>query len=156
MVIPGEWECAVCQLGRCWPARKRCFRCNTPRNETPPAPSRPQRERGHLQRFPQHTVPADPMTRVPRNVSLTRNQLRTQMRCSCDNNSKQRLQRMAGPPVVHEALLSLLADMWLSSEVLRQVRERIPVPAPPVKNPPPDTKRLTAIKNKVGPSQDAV
>ena len=27
VVIPGEWECAVCQLGGCWPARKRCFRC---------------------------------------------------------------------------------------------------------------------------------
>ena len=57
---------------------------------------------------------------------------------------------MAGPPVDHEALLLLLADWGLSSEVLRQVRERIPVAAPPVKKPPPNTKRLTAIKNKLG------
>ena len=57
---------------------------------------------------------------------------------------------MAGPPVDHEALLSLLADMGLSSEVLRQVRERIPVPAPPVKKIPPNTKRKTANKNKLG------
>ena len=56
---------------------------------------------------------------------------------------------MAGPPVDHEALLLLLADWGLSSEVLRQVRERIPVVASPVKKPPPITKRLTAIKNKL-------
>ena len=148
-MIPGEWECAVCQLVGCWPARKICFRSNTPKNEEPPAPSRPQRERGHLQRFPQHTAPADPTTRVPRNVP-PRNQLRTPNAVQLQQQQQQRKQRMAGPPVDHEALLSLLADLGLSSEVLRQVRERIPVPAPQVKNPPPNTKRLTAIKYKLG------
>ena len=71
------------------------------------------------------------------------------MRCNCNNNNKLRQQMMAGPPVDHEALLLLLADWGLSSEVLRQVREQIPVVASPVKKPPPNTKRLTAIKNKL-------
>ena len=92
VVIPSEWECAVCHLGGWWPARKRCFRCNTPGNEAPPAPSRPQRERGPLQRFPQHTAPADPTTRVPRNVS-PRNQLRTPNAVQLRQQQQQRQQR---------------------------------------------------------------
>ena len=30
--IPGQWECKVCHATRCWPARKRCYRCDAPRD----------------------------------------------------------------------------------------------------------------------------
>ena len=28
--IPGQRECKVCHAMRCWPARKRCYRCDAP------------------------------------------------------------------------------------------------------------------------------
>ena len=33
--IPGQWECKVCGATRCWPARKRCYRCDAPRDMVP-------------------------------------------------------------------------------------------------------------------------
>ena len=33
--IPGKWECKVCGATRCWPARKRCYRCDAPRDTVP-------------------------------------------------------------------------------------------------------------------------
>ena len=33
--IPGQWECKVCHATRCWPARKRCYRCDAPRDTVP-------------------------------------------------------------------------------------------------------------------------
>ena len=33
--IPGQWECKVCGATRCWPARKRCYRCDAPRDTVP-------------------------------------------------------------------------------------------------------------------------
>ena len=33
--IPGQWECTVCGATRCWPARKRCYRCDAPRDTVP-------------------------------------------------------------------------------------------------------------------------
>ena len=36
--IPGQWECKVCRAMRCWPARKRCYRCDAPRDTVPNSP----------------------------------------------------------------------------------------------------------------------
>ena len=36
--IPGQWECRVCHATRCWPARKRCHRCDAPRGTVPNSP----------------------------------------------------------------------------------------------------------------------
>ena len=33
--IPGQWECKVCGATRCWPARKRCYKCDAPRGTVP-------------------------------------------------------------------------------------------------------------------------
>ena len=33
--IPGQWECNVCGTTRCWPARKRCYKCDAPRDTVP-------------------------------------------------------------------------------------------------------------------------
>ena len=33
--IPGQWECKVCGAIRCWPARKRCYKCDAPRDTVP-------------------------------------------------------------------------------------------------------------------------
>ena len=33
--IPGQWECKVCGATRCWPARKRCYKCDAPRDTVP-------------------------------------------------------------------------------------------------------------------------
>ena len=33
--IPGPWECKVCGATRCWPARKRCYKCDAPRDTVP-------------------------------------------------------------------------------------------------------------------------
>ena len=30
--IPGQWQCSFCHATRCWPTRKRCYRCDTPRD----------------------------------------------------------------------------------------------------------------------------
>ena len=30
--IPGQWERKVCHATRCWPARKRCYKCDAPRD----------------------------------------------------------------------------------------------------------------------------
>ena len=35
LVFPGQWECKVCHATRCWPARKRCYRCDAPRDTVP-------------------------------------------------------------------------------------------------------------------------
>ena len=29
--IPGQWQCANCDVTRCWPVRRNCFRCGAPR-----------------------------------------------------------------------------------------------------------------------------
>ena len=36
--IPGQWECKVCHTTGCWPARKRCYRCDAPRDTVPNNP----------------------------------------------------------------------------------------------------------------------
>ena len=33
--IPGQWECKMCGATRCWPARRRCKRCDAPRDMVP-------------------------------------------------------------------------------------------------------------------------
>ena len=63
--IPGQWECKVCHATRCWPARKRCYRCDVPRdtvsNNLPIGP---------LGRAPPQSRSSGPPTRssVPRHV----------------------------------------------------------------------------------------
>ena len=38
--IPGQWQCNFCHATRCWPTRKRCYRCDTPRDfSTPDGPA---------------------------------------------------------------------------------------------------------------------
>ena len=34
--IPGQWQCNFCHAIRCWPTRKRCYRCHTPRDFSNP------------------------------------------------------------------------------------------------------------------------
>ena len=36
--IPGQWECKVCHATRCWPAWKRCYRCDASRDTVPNNP----------------------------------------------------------------------------------------------------------------------
>ena len=36
--VPGQCECKVCHATRCWPARKRCYRCDAPRDAVPNNP----------------------------------------------------------------------------------------------------------------------
>ena len=63
--IPGQWECKVCHATRCWPARKRCYRCDAPRDTAPS--SIPM---GPLGRAPPQSRSSGPPTRssVPRHV----------------------------------------------------------------------------------------
>ena len=63
--IPGQWECKVCHATRCWPARKRCYRCDAPRDTVPN--SIPM---GPLGRAPPQSRSSGPPTRssVPRHV----------------------------------------------------------------------------------------
>ena len=63
--IPGQWECKVCHATRCWPARKRCNRCDAPRDTVPN--SIPM---GPLGRAPPQSRSSGPPTRssVPRHV----------------------------------------------------------------------------------------
>ena len=47
--IPVQWQCSVCHAIRCWPTRKRCYRCDAPRDySNPDSPVR-----GPLGRAPQ-------------------------------------------------------------------------------------------------------
>ena len=47
--IPGQWQCSFCHATRCWPTRKRCYRCDT-----------------HLVTFPLRTVQCvGPLGRAP-------------------------------------------------------------------------------------------
>ena len=34
--IPVQWQCSFCHAIRCWPTRKRCYRCDTPRDFSNP------------------------------------------------------------------------------------------------------------------------
>ena len=70
--IPGQWQCNFCHAIRCWPTRKRCYRCDTPRDFS--IPNSPVR--GPLGRAPQlarNNVPPTrssgpgPQTVPPRN-----------------------------------------------------------------------------------------
>ena len=36
--IPSQWECKVCGATRCWPAGKRCYKCDAPRDTVPNSP----------------------------------------------------------------------------------------------------------------------
>ena len=69
--IPGQWQCSFCHAIRCWPTRKRCYRCDAPRDfSNPNSPVR-----GPLGRAPQparNNVPPTsswpgPQTVPPRN-----------------------------------------------------------------------------------------
>ena len=33
--VPGQWTCSQCFAPRCWPVRKRCYRCGAAREELP-------------------------------------------------------------------------------------------------------------------------
>ena len=63
--VPGQWECKVCHATRCWPARKRCYRCDAPRDTAPN--STPM---GPLGRAPPQSRSSGPPSRssVPRHV----------------------------------------------------------------------------------------
>ena len=63
--IPGQWECKVCHATRCWPARKRCYRCDAPRDTV--SSNLPM---GPLGRAPPQSRSSGPPTRssVPRHV----------------------------------------------------------------------------------------
>ena len=63
--IPGQWECKVCGATRCWPARKRCYRCDAPRDMVPN-----HLPMGPLGRAPPQSRSSGPPTRssVPRHV----------------------------------------------------------------------------------------
>ena len=71
--IPGQWQCNFCHATRCWPTRKRCYRCDTPRDfSVPDGPVR-----GPLGRAPppaRNNVPPTrssgpgPQTVPPRNL----------------------------------------------------------------------------------------
>ena len=63
--IPGQWECKVCHATRCWPARKRCNRCDAPRDTV--SSNLPI---GPLGRAPPQSRSSGPPTRssVPRHV----------------------------------------------------------------------------------------
>ena len=37
--IPGQWQCGYCAATRCWPVRRNCYRCGTPRPDNPPTPA---------------------------------------------------------------------------------------------------------------------
>ena len=57
--IPGQWQCNFCHATRCWPTRKRCYRCDTPRDfSIPDGPVR-----GPLGRAPQPARNNVPPTR---------------------------------------------------------------------------------------------
>ena len=57
--IPGQWQCCVCLAIRRWPTRKRCYRCDTPRDFS--IPNSPVR--GPLGRAPQPARNNVPPTR---------------------------------------------------------------------------------------------
>ena len=63
--IPGQWECKVCHATRCWPARKRCYRCDAPRDTVPN-----NLPMGPLGRAPPQSRSSGPPTRssAPRHV----------------------------------------------------------------------------------------
>ena len=33
--VPGQWTCSHCFAPRCWPVRKRCYRCGAAREDLP-------------------------------------------------------------------------------------------------------------------------
>ena len=63
--VPGQWECKVCHAARCWPARKRCYRCDAPRDTVPNNPPM-----GPLGRPPPQSRSSGPPTRSsgPRHI----------------------------------------------------------------------------------------
>ena len=71
--IPGQWQCNFCHAIRCWPTRKRCYRCDTPRDfSIPNSPVRgplgraPQPARNHVP--PTRSSGPGPQTVPPRNL----------------------------------------------------------------------------------------
>ena len=96
--------------------------------------------------------PVDPTTRVPRNVP-PRTQLRTPN--AAQLRQQQQEQRRAGPPVNHEALLSLLADTGLSSAELRQAREKDPGSSTTSQEPPSQHEEVASHQEQAWPSQKA-
>ena len=63
--IPGQWECKVCGGTRCWPARKRCYKCDAPRDTVPSCSLM-----GPLERPPPQSRGSGPPTRSsgPRHI----------------------------------------------------------------------------------------
>ena len=59
--IPGQRECKVCHATRCWPARKRCYMCDAPRDTVPNNPPK-----GPLGRPPPQSRSSGPPTRSSR------------------------------------------------------------------------------------------
>ena len=57
--IPGQWQCSFCQATRCWPTRKQCYRCGTPRV----IPTSDGPTRGPLGRAPPPARAKEPPTR---------------------------------------------------------------------------------------------
>ena len=57
--IPEQWQCSVCNAIRCWPTRKRCYRCDAPREYSNPDST----VRGPLGRAPQPARSTVPPTR---------------------------------------------------------------------------------------------
>ena len=56
--VPGQWECKVCHATRCWLARKRCHKCDAPRDMVPDNPPM-----GPLGRAPPQSRSSGPRTR---------------------------------------------------------------------------------------------
>ena len=66
--IPGQWQCCVCLAIRCWPTRKRCYRCDAPRdysNSNSPVRG-PQPARNNVP--PTRSSGPGPRTVPPRNL----------------------------------------------------------------------------------------
>ena len=71
--IPGQWQCNFCHAIRCWLTRKRCYRCETPRDfSNPNSPVRgplgraPQTARNHVP--PTRSFGPGPKSIPPRNL----------------------------------------------------------------------------------------
>ena len=64
--IEGEWNCQACGMVGCWPTKRQCCRCGTPRGAIGGKPQGPPREQNASNRPPPSPSTGNPTYRVPR------------------------------------------------------------------------------------------
>ena len=130
----GEWVCSFCKRGGCWASKPFCFRCGQPRQNIPAGMGFPPngykgnfREQQHMGRKPTPQTMGDPSMRgpvfgrAPHVVEPRKPRVKP-------NNVEDTTQK-----VNQDMVIPVLEALGLPSELLEEVKKRLPLVKPPEK-----------------------